>query len=95
MVHRLTDGDVHYIAGVDEDDFAMSPRSGREFDTATLRFGYTSLKTPAAVYDYDMKTRDRVLRKQQEVPSGYDPGNTKRAAYGPARGTGPKCLSVC
>ena len=74
MVHRLTDGDVHYIAGVDEDDFAMSPRSGREFDTATLRFGYTSLKTPAAVYDYDMKTRDRVLRKQQEVPSGYDPG---------------------
>ena len=73
MVHRLTDGDVHYIAGVDEDDFAMSPRSGREFDTATLRFGYTSLKTPAAVYDYDMETRDRVLRKQQEVPSGYDP----------------------
>ena len=74
MVHRLTDGDVHYIASVDEDDFAMSPRSGREFDTATLRFGYTSLKTPAAVYDYDMETRDRVLRKQQEVPSGYDPG---------------------
>ena len=73
MVHRLTDGDVHYVAGVDEDDFAMSPRSGREFDTVALRFGYTSLKTPAAVYDYDMETRDRVLRKQQEVPSGYDP----------------------
>lgn len=74
LVRRLSDGADHYIAGVDEDDFAMSPRSGREFDTVTLRFGYTSLKTPAAVYDYDLDTRQRTLRKQQEIPSGYDAG---------------------
>lgn len=73
MVLRLSDGVVHYIEGIDEDDFSMSPRSGREFDTTSLRFGYTSLKTPAAVYDYDMETGLRVLRKQQEIPSGYDP----------------------
>ena len=72
IILRLDNGDTHYIAGVEEDDFAMSPRSGREFDTNSLRFGYTSLKTPAAVYDYDMETRERVLRKQQEIPSGYD-----------------------
>ena len=73
MVLRLADGAVHYIAGVDDaEDFAMSPLEGREFDTAGLRFSYTSLKTPAAVYDYDMETRERVLRKQQEIPSGYD-----------------------
>ena len=71
MVLRLEDGNTHYIAGVDEEDFAMSLRGGREFDTKSLRFGYTSLKTPAAVYDYDMETRERVLRKQQEIPSGY------------------------
>ena len=74
MVLRLSDGDAHFISGVDEDDFAMSARGGREFDTSTLRFGYTSLKTPAAVYDYDMATRQRALRKQQEIPSGYDAG---------------------
>ena len=72
MVLRLSDGDVHYIAGVAEDDFAMSPRSGWEFDTTSLRFSYTSMKTPASVYDYDMASRQRVLRKQQEIPSGYD-----------------------
>ena len=77
MVLRLSDGEAHYVAGVDadgvsEDDFAMSPGGSREFDTATLRFSYTSLKTPAAVYDYNMDTRERVLRKQQEIPSGYD-----------------------
>ena len=74
LVRRLADGATHYIAGVDEDDFAMSPRGGREFDTTTLRFGYTSLKSPAAVYDYDLDTRERILRKQQEIPSGYDAG---------------------
>ena len=72
MIMRLGDNDVHYIAGVEEEDFAMSPRGGREFDTTSLRFSYTSMKTPAAVYDYDMDTRLRVLRKQQEIPSGYD-----------------------
>ncbi len=74
MVLRLVDGDVHYVAGVDEDDFAMSARGGREFYTTSLRFSYTSLRTPAAVYDYDMENRERVLRKQQEIPSGYDSG---------------------
>ena len=72
MVMRLSNGETHYIAGIEEDDFAMSPRSGFEFDSTSLRFGYTSMKTPAAVYDYDMETRTRTLRKQQEIPSGYD-----------------------
>ena len=72
MIMRLSDYDVHYISGIEEEDFAMSPRGGREFDTTSLRFSYTSMKTPAAVYDYDMDARERVLRKQQEIPSGYD-----------------------
>jgi oligopeptidase B len=44
-----------------------------EFDTHTLRFMYTSLVTPMSVYDYDLKTRNRVLRKRTEIPSGYNP----------------------
>ena len=42
-----------------------------EFETASLRFVYTSLTTPASTYDYDLATRERVLRKRQPVP-GYD-----------------------
>ena len=38
-----------------------------------LRFHYTSLVTPACVFDYDMETRERELKKQQEVLGGYDP----------------------
>src|SRR3546814_20269397 len=48
-------------------------RSGYLYDTASLRFAYSSLTTPQRVYDYDMASRARVLRKEQEVPSGHDP----------------------
>ena len=33
------------------------------------------MTTPAEVYDYDMETRERVLRKRQEVPSGHNPAD--------------------
>ena len=46
---------------------------GYEFDTTTLRFAYSSMTTPNRVYDYDMNTRARALRKEQEVPSGHRP----------------------
>lgn len=41
-----------------------------EFDTETLRFGYTSMTTPNTVYDYNMNTEDKEQRKQQEVMGG-------------------------
>jgi oligopeptidase B len=31
------------------------------------------MATPQRVYDYDMEKRTRLLRKEQEVPSGHDP----------------------
>jgi oligopeptidase B len=49
--------------------------AGYEFDTTTLRFTYSSMTTPAQVFDYDMESRTRVLRKTQEVPSGHDPAD--------------------
>jgi oligopeptidase B len=51
----------------------MSPAANPEFDTATLRFRYNSLVTPASIFDYDMKTRERKLLKQEEVLGGHDP----------------------
>ena len=46
---------------------------GYEFDTDRLRFTYSSMTTPAEVWDYDLETRARTLRKRQEVPCGHDP----------------------
>jgi oligopeptidase B len=62
---------VHYIT-FPEPAYAVTPRQNAEFDTRDLRFVYTSLVTPASTFDYDMATRERVLRKRVEVPT-YDP----------------------
>ncbi len=47
-----------------------------EFDTQTLRYGYTSLTTPNSTYDYDLVSKEKTLLKQQEVmdPS-FSPDN--------------------
>jgi oligopeptidase B len=43
------------------------------------------MTTPARVYDYDMATRTRVLRKEDEIPSGHDPAHyVTRRVYAPA-----------
>ena len=44
-----------------------------EFDAARLRFQYESFVTPRSVFDYELRTGERVLRKQQPVLGGYDP----------------------
>jgi oligopeptidase B len=44
-----------------------------EFGATHLRFQYESFVTPRSVFDYDVRTRERILRKQQPVLGGYDP----------------------
>ncbi|MGL4631145.1 MAG: S9 family peptidase [Leadbetterella sp.] len=44
--------------------------SNPEFDTNKIRFVYSSFTTPSSTYDYDMNTKDKVLKKQQAVLGG-------------------------
>ncbi|HWZ97950.1 MAG TPA: S9 family peptidase [Candidatus Dormibacteraeota bacterium] len=44
-----------------------------EFDQSHLRYQYESFITPRSVFDYNISTRESVLRKQQPVLGGYDP----------------------
>ena len=43
-----------------------------EFDATFVRFQYESFVTPRSVFDYDVRTRERVLRKEQPVLGGFD-----------------------
>ena len=74
VVRDLENGEEHEIA-FDEEAYSLGLAGGYEFDTDTLRFTYSSMTTPEHVYDYDMRTRQRVVRKVQEVPSGHDPAD--------------------
>ncbi len=57
----------------DETVYAASGDINEEFDSDTYRVGYTSMVTPHSVYDVDMRTGERTLRKRQPVLGGYDP----------------------
>ena len=54
-----------------EEAFELDIIPGYEFNTDELRFSYTSMTTPMQTFDYNMSTRKRELKKQQEVPSGH------------------------
>ncbi len=72
VVREWASGAEHSIA-FDEEAYSLFLSPGYEYDTDRVRFGYSSLTTPNETWDYDMGTRERVLRKRQEVPSGHDP----------------------
>jgi len=72
VVRHLESGDEHAI-DFDEEAYSLGVVEGHEFDSATLRFSYSSPTTPGQVFDYDMRNRERWLRKSQEVPSGHRP----------------------
>jgi oligopeptidase B len=71
---------IEHSVAFDEEAYALSLEGGYEYDTATLRFVYQSPTTPRRWFDYDLETRERTLRKTQEIPSGHDPADyvTKR-----------------
>jgi oligopeptidase B len=72
VVRDMRNGSENVIS-FPEEAYSLGLMSGYEFDTATIRFSYSSPTTPAQVYDLDLETGERTLRKQQEVPSGHDP----------------------
>ena len=59
----------------DEPAYRVHLGANPEFATTTLRFEYTSMKTPLSIYDYQMNTRTRTLLKQEEVLGGFDSAN--------------------
>jgi oligopeptidase B len=72
VIRDLVNKDEHAIA-FDESAYSLDTMGGYEFDTTNLRFAYSSMTTPSEVYDYDMATRERHLRKRQALPSGHNP----------------------
>ena len=57
----------------EEAAYQLGLYSGFEFDTDTVRYTYESPSTPEQTFDFDMSSRERTLRKTQEIPSGHNP----------------------
>ncbi len=53
--------------------YTASPGTNAEYKTGAYRFNYQSFTTPSSVFDYDVKTKERKLLKQQPVLGDFDP----------------------
>lgn len=61
----------HEIA-LPEPVYSVHGGTNPDFATTSYRYGYQSLVTPGSVYELDIATHTSILRKQQEVPGGFD-----------------------
>lgn len=70
-IHAFASNEWHAIE-FPEPAYSVFAAGNAEFETHVLRFQYQSLVTPSSVFEYDMRTRERKLLKQQPVLGGYD-----------------------
>lgn len=61
----------HYI-DFGEDSYDAYSSTNPEFDTETVRLGFSSMTTPFSTYDYDMSGKTLDLKKRQEVLGDFD-----------------------
>ena len=74
-VIQWADNSEHYIS-FNDPTYAAWISANPEFNTSLLRYGYSSLTTPTAIYDYELNNRERALKKQDEVLGGtFDSAN--------------------
>jgi oligopeptidase B len=64
--HYLEFGEAAYAAYFDRNP---------SFDSDLFRYSYSSLTTPGSVIDYNMRTKEKIILKQDEVLGGYNKEN--------------------
>ena len=56
-----------YYLDFESETYTAYPSTNLDFDTNTLRYFYNSLTTPASTIDFNMVTKKREVKKEQEV----------------------------
>ncbi|MCF6296052.1 MAG: S9 family peptidase [Flavobacteriaceae bacterium] len=67
---RRWDNSEEYYLPFDNETYTAYTTTNIDFDTTILRYGYNSLKTPSSIIDFDMVTKTKEIKKEQEVLGG-------------------------
>ncbi|NOR75337.1 MAG: prolyl oligopeptidase family serine peptidase [Draconibacterium sp.] len=69
-----------YYIDFEEEVYTVRSNRNMDFDTDIFRFSYTSMTTPNSIFDFNLKTKERELLKQDEILGGFDKNDyeTKR-----------------
>ena len=63
-------GKEEYYLPFDSETYTAYTTSNVDFDTDILRYSYQSMKTPSSVIDFNMKTKVKEVKKEQQVLGG-------------------------
>ncbi len=70
------DGKEDYYLPFDNETYTAYVSTNVDFDTKILRYAYNSLTTPNSVIDFDMESKEKHVKKEQEVLGGkFDKAN--------------------
>ena len=69
-------GSGDYYLPFDIETYTAYTTTNVDFDTEILRYGYQSMATPSSVIDFNMRTKEKTVLKEQEVLGGkFDKNN--------------------
>ena len=73
---RPWNGKGEYYLPFESETYTAYTTTNVDFDTKILRYGYQSLATPSSVIDFNMRTMEKKVLKEQEVLGGkFDKNN--------------------
>ena len=73
---RRWDGTEAYYLPLSSETYTAYTTQNVAFDTHLLRYNYQSLATPASIIEFDMRTREqRVLKEQEVLDKNFDKEN--------------------
>ena len=68
-------GEEYYLP-FESETYTAGTSTNPDFDTEILRYSYQSLATPSSVIDFNMRTKEKTVLKEQEVLGGkFDKNN--------------------
>lgn len=71
-------GEGAYYLPFESETYSAYASSNVDFYTDILRYSYQSLATPSSVIDFNMKTKEKIIKKEQQVLGGkFDKNNYK------------------
>jgi oligopeptidase B len=63
-------GEGEYYLPFESETYTANTGTNVDFDTDVLRYSYQSMTTPSSVIDYNMKTKTKEIKKEQQVLGG-------------------------
>lgn len=88
---RPWSGAEAYYLPFESETYTAYTTTNPDFDTELLRFAYQSLATPSSVIDFNMRTQEKTILKEQEVLGGkFDKNNYQEERVWATAGDGTK-----